>query len=246
MKRLVECWLAGGNGQGNRPDQLNHPTDVTVDEETNHLVICDRGNRRVTRRLRQSGTRSGVTVINNIDCWGLTMDDEGSLYVTDRENHEVRRYRKRETSGTVVAGGNGEGEGLHQLNIPAYVCVDGDHSVYGSDYHNGRVMKWAKDAKEGIVVVGGRGEGKALTQLSNPVKVLFDATGTVYVAEWENHRVMRWSRGASQGTVVVGGNGRGEGANQFWSPPGLAFDRQGNLYVADFGNNRVQRFSIKK
>ena len=47
------------------------------------------------------------------------MDDEGALYVTDTEKHEVRRYRQGETSGTVVAGGNGRGDGLHQLNGPS-------------------------------------------------------------------------------------------------------------------------------
>ena len=34
--------LAGGNGEGNRPDQLNRPTDVLVDRETDSLIICDR------------------------------------------------------------------------------------------------------------------------------------------------------------------------------------------------------------
>ena len=238
--------LVGGNGQGNRLDQLNCPTDVLVDRETDSLIICDRGNRRVTRWSRRFGTRSRETIADNIDCWGLAIDDEGALYVTDVEKHEVRYYRKGETSGTVVAGGNGKGAGLHQLNDPRYVCVDGDHAVYVSDDENHRVMKWVKGAKEGIVVAGGQGEGKELTQLSHPRGVRVDAAGTVYVADYGNQRVMGWSRGASQGTVVLGGNEGGAGANQFFYPTGLSFDRQGNLYVTDFGNSRVQRFSLKK
>ena len=238
--------LAGGHGEGNRPDQLNYPTDVLVDRESDSLIICDRGNRRVIRWSRGSGTRSGETIIDNIDCLGLAIDDEGALYVTDTENHEVRRYRRGETSGIVVAGGNGEGAGLHQLNQPAYVCVDGNLAVYVSDGDNHRVMKWVKGAKEGIVVAGGQGQGKELRQLSNPRGMRVDAAGTVYVAEFGNHRVTRWSLGATQGTVVVGGNGEGERANQFNGPTGLAFDRQGNLYVTDWNNHRVQRFSIEK
>ena len=238
--------LAGGNGQGNRPDQLKSPTDVIFDKETDSLIICDRGNRRVTRWPRRSGTRSGETIIDNIACFGLTRDDEGSLYVTDVEKHEVRRYRRGETSGIVVAGGNGKGAGLNQLNGPAYLCVDGEHAVYVSDYNNHRVMKWVKGANEGIVVAGGRGQGKDLTQLFCPYGVLVDATSNVYVADGGNHRVMRWCRGATQGTVVVGGNWKGEGANQFNGPFGLSFDRHGHLYVADFGNDRMQRFSLEK
>ena len=41
--------IAGGQGQGNRLDQLNYPTDVLIDKETNSLFIADRRNRRVVR-----------------------------------------------------------------------------------------------------------------------------------------------------------------------------------------------------
>ena len=237
--------LVGGNGKENRTDQLKWPRDVIFDKETDSLIICDYGNRRVTRWPRRKGTQSGETIIDNIDCYGLAMDDEGSLYVADYKKDEVRRYRRGETSGIVVAGGNGKGVGLHQLNYPLYVCGDGEHAVYVSDYGNHRVMKWVKDAKEGIVVVGGRGAGKDLTQLSHPRGVRVDTSGNVYVADGGNDRVMRWCRGATQGTVVVGGNGEGEGANQFNGPTGLSFDRQGHLYVAEYHNNRVQRFSLE-
>ncbi|CAF4922879.1 unnamed protein product, partial [Rotaria socialis] len=39
--------VAGGKGQGNRLHQLKYPTDVLIDTETDSLIICDRGNRRV-------------------------------------------------------------------------------------------------------------------------------------------------------------------------------------------------------
>jgi hypothetical protein len=53
-------------------------------------IICDCGNRRVMRWSRQSGTTIGEIIIDNIACWGLTMDNERNLYVTDMENDEVR------------------------------------------------------------------------------------------------------------------------------------------------------------
>jgi sugar lactone lactonase YvrE len=151
--------LAGGKGQGNRLDQLNGPTDVIVDRETDSLLICDRGNRRVMRWPRRpSSLRQPEIVIDNIDCWGLIMDDQGSLYVSDVEKHEVRRYDKNgDKKGTVVAGGHGEGDNLNQLNWPTYLFVDAQSTLYVSDYNNHRVMKWMKGAKEGIVVAGGNG-----------------------------------------------------------------------------------------
>ncbi|CAF1081928.1 unnamed protein product [Didymodactylos carnosus] len=237
--------VAGGNGEGNRADQLSRPVDVIVDKETDSLIICDEGNRRVMRWARRSPT-SGEIIIENIDCRGLTMDDQRFLYVSDWKSNEVRRYRVGETNGTVVAGGNGKGDRLNQLNHhPTYVFVDQDYSVYVSDNENHRVMKWVKGAKEGIVVAGGQGKGDALTQLSFPRGVFVDLLGTVYVADYGNHQVVRWCNGETQGKVIVGGNGRGDKANQFYHLEGLFFDRHGNLYVADWGNNRVQRFSIE-
>ncbi|CAF1474483.1 unnamed protein product, partial [Rotaria sp. Silwood1] len=235
--------VAGGNGQGSGDHQLDNPRDVIIDKERDSLIICDRSNGRVVRWPRRNGT-SGETIISNISCWGLTMDENGSLYVNDYEKHEVRRYRRGESQGTVVAGGNGSGNRLDQLSRPTYVFVDRDHSVYVSEWDNHRVMKWMEGAKQGIVVAGGQGAGNDLTQLSSPRGVVVDQLGTVYVADRENDRIMRWPQEATQGSVIVGGNGSGEQSNQLNGPIGLSFDRHGNLYVVDWGNRRVQKFNI--
>jgi sugar lactone lactonase YvrE len=237
--------VAGGNGEGSAAHQLSNPTDVIVDQERDSLIICDDGNQRVVRWPRRNRT-SGETIISNIYCRGLTMDESGALYVTDDRKHEVRRYRRGESQGTVVAGGNGNGNRLDQLSNPRYVFVNRDHSVYVSDWRNHRVMKWVKDAKQGIVVAGGQEQGNGLTELSNPNGVVVDQLGTVYVADMGNQRIMGWAKGATHGSVIVGGNGRGEQSNQFQSLEGLSFDRRGNLYVADYHNRRVQKFSIEE
>ncbi len=249
--RIVECKLgatsgqvvAGGNGQGSGAHQLYNPYDVIVDKERDSLIICDTGNTRVVRWPRRNGT-SGETIISTISCHGLTMDENGSLYVNDQGKQEVRRYRRGESGGTVVAGGNGSGNRPDQLSYPSYVFVDRDHSVYVCEYWNHRVMKWVEGAKQGIVVAGGQGQGNGLTQLSNPLGVVVDQLGTVYVADRGNDRIMRWVKGAAEGSVIVGGNGFGGQSNQLKWPDGLSFDRHGNLYVVDGGNHRVQKFNI--
>ncbi|CAF3239759.1 unnamed protein product [Rotaria socialis] len=238
--------VAGGKGQGNGLHQLYWPTDVLIDKETDSLIICDRENRRVVRWSRRCGTTQGEILIDNIDCSGLTMDEQRYLYVSDVEKHAARRYQLGEKNGTLVAGGNDRGDGLNQLNVPTYLVVDRQQNVYVSDNENHRVIKWNKGAKEGIVLAGGQGEGSALTQLSHPDGLFVDTLGTLYVADSYNHRVMRWTQGdKKQGAVVVGGNGRGEEANQFNYLRDLSFDRQGNLYVVDYWNHRVQRFSME-
>ncbi|CAM4828074.1 unnamed protein product [Rotaria magnacalcarata] len=238
-------FVAGGNGAGNGLNQLQYPTDVLIDKDTDSLIICDRGNHRVVRWSRRSGTTQGEILIDNIDCFGLAMDEQRYLYVSDLGKHEVRRYQLGEKNGTLVAGGNGQGAELNQLKWPYHLVVDRQQNVYVSDAGNHRVMKWKKGATEGIVIAGGQGYGNAVTQLWSPQGIFVDSLGTVYVVDEQNHRVMRWTQGAKQGTVIVGGNGKGVGANQFCGPIGLSFDRHGNLYVADRINHRVQRFSIE-
>jgi sugar lactone lactonase YvrE len=234
--------VAGGNGRGNRTDQLYHPTDVLLDKETDSFIISDMGNRRVVRWPRRDGT-SGEVILDNIDCTQLAMDNQRFLYVSDCQKNEVRRFSTGETEVIVVAGGNGQGRRLNQLHFPTYLFVDRDYSVYVSDTYNHRVMKWAKDASEGIVVAGGRGLGDDWTQSSSPNGVIVDLLGTLYVADLLSHRVMRWHNGVTQ---IAGGNGDGANANQLDRPSGLSFDRYGNLFVVDHKNHRVQRFDIVK
>ncbi|CAM4920566.1 unnamed protein product [Rotaria socialis] len=236
--------IAGGNGPGNGANQLSHPLYVIVDKERNSLIICDHANLRVVRWPRQNG-RSGETIVSNNHCAGLTIDENGSLYVVNYGQHEVRRYRMGKSQGTVVAGGDGNGNRLNQLTYPHYVFVDPDHSVYVSDNENHRVMKWMDGAKQGIVVAGGQGRWSSFTQLSYPYGVVVDQLGTVYVADQGNARIMRWLKGATQGSVIVGGNGGGVQSNQLNRSSGLLFDRHGNFYVVEQGNHRVQKFNLE-
>ncbi len=224
-------------------DQLNGPVDVIIDKKKNSLIICDQKNRRLVRWSRQDGT-NGEILISDIDCSSLAMDNNSDLYVSDWKKDEVRRWKIKEKKGTIVAGGNGKGDQLNQLNNPTYIFVDDDDSVYVSDSINNRVMKWMKNAKEGVIVAGGKGSGNSLTQLSNPMGVIVYHLGNVYVADSRNDRVSCWSKGSIQGCIVVGGNGEGKQPNQFNGLKGLSFDRHGNLYVVDWDNNRVQRFDI--
>ncbi|CAF5124348.1 unnamed protein product, partial [Rotaria sp. Silwood1] len=206
--------IAGGHDEGNRLDQLKRPTDELIDKETDTSNIRDSGNQRVTRWSRAIGTTHGEIILDNIDCFGLAIDDERFLYISDAEKDEVRRYKMGDTNGTLVAGGHGKGDGLNQLNFPTYIFIASQQSVYVSDEHNHRVMKWNNGATEGIIVAGGQGQGQSPTQLSYPEGLFADTLDAIYVADYGNHRVMRWLKGATQGTVIVGGNGQGLAPNQ--------------------------------
>jgi sugar lactone lactonase YvrE len=118
--------MAGGHGRGNRDDQLNVVISVVVDKNGT-LFICDRDNKRVLRWGKNES--HGETIITDITCYGLAMDNEGSLYVSDDAKSLVMKW----PSGQIVAGGNGKGEALNQLRGPYHVFVDRDQSVFVAD-----------------------------------------------------------------------------------------------------------------
>ena len=181
--------IAGGRGQGDRLDQLNWPSDVLIDKETNSLFIADLGNRRVLRWSRRQKVTHGEVIVDNIACRGLAMDHQRYLYVSDDVKDEVRRYTIGDKSGIVVAGGNRQGNQLNHFNYPTYLFVDEEQAVYASDYNNHRVMKWNKGANQGIAVAGRQGKGSALTQLPYPQGLFVDMSGPIDVAEAWNDPV---------------------------------------------------------
>ena len=122
--------IVGDQGHGNRLDQLNGPIDVLIDKETNNLYIADRLNRRVVRWSGCQGTTQGEVIVDNMDCWGLAIDHQRYLYVSDVVEHKVRRYTIRDKNGIVVAGANGQGNQLNQLNCPTYLFVDKEQTLY--------------------------------------------------------------------------------------------------------------------
>ncbi|CAF3819011.1 unnamed protein product [Adineta steineri] len=243
--RIVK-WKSNSNtgqvivdGSGNTG--LNRPTDIAFDKENNSFIISDGGNSRVIRYFDQNPTNQQI-LISNIKCYGLIIDRNGFIYASDYYNHEVRRWKQGDEKGELVAGGNGPGNHLNQLNHPSYIFVDEDYSLYISDCENHRVMKWEKGAKEGTIVAGGNGKGNSLKQFCYPYGVIVDHLGQIYVADHDNHRVMRWCEGNEEGEVVVGGNGQGNQSNQLNLPKGLSFDDEENLYVVDCCNHRIQKY----
>ena len=224
---------------------MNTPVDVIADEKNKSVIICDWINRRVVRWSLENQHDIEI-LIGNISCSRLTMNENGDLFVSDFENHAVKRWRKDEKGGkgTIVAGGNGQGSKLNQLNGPLAIFIDEEETIYVSDYRNNRVMKWLKGASEGIVVAGGQGQGNSLKQLYSPEGLVVNEVGDIYVADWGSHRIMCWLLGLKEGRVVVDGNGEGKGSNQLTYPFGLSFDVENNLYVADWYNHRIQRFGI--
>ncbi|CAF4069853.1 unnamed protein product [Adineta steineri] len=189
--------IAGGNGEGNRMDQLNYPTNVIIDQQNHSVIIADYRNGRVIQWLNQ---KQQLILIDNISCYGLAMDKHEFLYVSNYMKSEVRRWKMGEyNEGIVVAGGNGRGNRLNQLNSPTYIFVDEDQSVYVTDsqiyvadYGNHRVMRWCEGKEEGEIIVGGNGPGNQSNQVNCPCGLCFDDEENLYVVDFNNHRLQKF------------------------------------------------------
>ncbi|CAF1520232.1 unnamed protein product [Adineta steineri] len=231
--------------QGSNINQLDQPFDIVLDKEKKSLIICDVSYRRVIRWSLQNSQDTPI-LISDITCWGLAMDSNGDLYIPDWERHQVTCLQQGDTEGTIVAGGNGQGNHLNQFNQPHYIFVDKNHSIYVTDYKNNRVMKWMKNATEGIRVAPGETSGENPNSLIKPMSVIVDDVGNVYVSSKNSHQITRWSPGATEGVPVVGEKQSGNKPTQLNCPHDLSFDRQGNLYVVDTDNDRIQKFVIDR
>ena len=115
------------------------------------------------------------------------------VYVADCSNHRILRYNATgpgDQTGVVVAGGNGRGSQLNQLNYPTDVWVTPTGSLIVADYSNHRVLLFRPGSTQGVVLFGGNGEGSAMNQLNGPVALLVVDTNLVYVSDQYNHRVV--------------------------------------------------------
>lgn len=92
--------VAGGNGKRNISNQLNLPTSVLFDKDTDSFIISDWANHRILRWPQGAQQGAVITGGNNKgseanqlnDPIGLCFDLQGNLYVSDRFNHRVQRF----------------------------------------------------------------------------------------------------------------------------------------------------------
>lgn len=227
-------WKQGEQGISEVVQNIEDPINILIDKENNSLIIADKKHRRVIRWSLQRDDNQSETIIDDIDCLGLTMDYEGVLYVSDTTKKEVRRYPKGNIIGELVAGGNGFGNGLDQFSVPYYITVDGEGAVYVADTYNHRIVKWDRGAKEGTIVAGFEGQGSKNTQLNVPRSVSIDTNDTLYLVDTFNNRVVRYRKNVTTADILV---------DQLNCPLAVAFDSQNNLYVTE-ERGRVVRFNI--
>jgi len=184
---------------------------------------------------------------------GLAIDRDGTLYIVDTFNHQVKKLFNGVV--TLIAGdgkeGHADGVGsAARFNRPQGCALDGKGNLYVADAQNDIIRK-INLATSTVTTYAGQidkhgyedGELKS-AKFNNPFDLAYDInTNTLYVSEPYNGYV----RGVRDGRVfTVAGNGKygfQDGAARqatFNLPRGLAVGIDGTLYVADSQNHRIR------
>ncbi|CAF1461683.1 unnamed protein product [Adineta steineri] len=239
--QLIESTVAGGNENGDKPNQLNGPQGIFIDNDKS-VYIADCWNHRIVKWELDSNTGERIVGRNkkgnqdNQLYWpkDIIFDKENkSFIIADYGNKRVIRYF-------------GNNQTKQQIIISNIDCcsltIDKNGFIYVCDDQKHEVKRYKQGDTEGVLVAGGNKKGSQLNQLHSPDNIFIDEYGSLYISDHCNQRVMKWKKDAKEGIVVAGGNGRGGSLKHLSSPSGVVVDRLGRIYVADCGNDRIVRW----
>lgn len=178
---------------------------------------------------------------------GMTYDSNSdTLYIADSNNHRIMQYTSGASSGTVIAGGNGQGTGSNQLSNPRGLYYESStNSLLIANNQGHNILRWVIGASSWTLVAGSNSgvSGSTSTLFSYPTDVTLDSLGNMYVSDEGNHRVQFFRAGQMNGTTIAGVTStQGSTSNLLNTPSSLAVDSAFNVYVVDFNNARVQMF----
>ena len=257
------------DGKGTRAT-FNYSLAITIDGHGN-LYVADIDtirkidtNLNVTTITGQPGVTDGSSDGQGTNATfafpsGITVDGQGNLYVTDKQNDTIRRIDTN-LNVTTIAGqagvyGSADGTGSNATfnswspNFPAAITADSHGNLYVTDEANSIIRKIDTNANvttiAGHVGVYGSIDGPHTNaNWFDPKAIALDAQGNIFVADNGNKTI--WEIATNDlvipiaGQAGVLGNADGQGTNAAFSyPRGITVDGQGNLYVAD--NNTIRR-----
>jgi len=268
-----------GTGEAGLSDtQVANPYGVVVGPD-GALYFCDLDNQRI-RRLDLT-TGSTTTIAGNgergyagdggpaIDATlnmphEIQFDQDGHLYIVERDSHVVRQVHAvtriiSTVAGTGEAGFSGDGgpATLAQLQRPHSIAFDPDGQLLICDIGNHRIRR-VNPATGIIETWGGTGEREptpdgaplAGTPLNGPRAMASDPDGNLYLALREGNAIYRIDLAAQTihhiaGTGEQGYTGDGGPAvlATLAGPKGLAF-ADDKLYVADTENHVIRMVDV--
>jgi sugar lactone lactonase YvrE len=261
--------FGGDNGQA-ADAKLDSPTGLVRDTAGN-LYFSDTGNHRIrkitldgvvttyagTGEAGNAGDGAAATAAKLSAPTYLALDATGNLYVSDRDNHRVRKIDALTRKMTAVAGtgtaGSGGDDGpaaSAQLKEPAGLALGLDGSLYIADRGDHRIRQVSPTgtitAFAGTGIAGYAGDGGPATaaQLSSPTGVAIDPGNNVYISDSGNHRIRRITpNGPIASFIGTGSAGWADGQRAVarLNNPGALHLFGARLLFSDLDNQRIRR-----
>ncbi|PTQ99843.1 NHL repeat-containing protein [Mucilaginibacter yixingensis] len=200
-----------GFKDGNAADaQFNHVGGMCVDAAGN-IYIADTNNNRI-RKITAAGvvstfagsgtagsTNDKGTAATFNQPYGIVIDKSGNLYVSEVNNHDIRKITADGTVSTYVGNGqtglvNGTGTAA-RLNFPKGLAIDGDGTLYVADAGNNSIRRittgGVTTTLAGIGISGAVDGDSDSAEFKSPNGVAVDAAGNVYVADNGNSKIRK-------------------------------------------------------
>jgi sugar lactone lactonase YvrE len=189
--------------------QFNSPQGIVLDSIGN-LYVADSGNHRI-RIITSSGqvsTLAGQSTTGTTDDLGtsakfntptgLAIDTLGNLYVTDKNNHRIRKVTAQggvsTLAGSTVGFQDNTGTAA-QFSSPVGIAIDSTGTLYVADTGNHRIRAVTSTGVVttfvGLSTSGTTNGSPSQAQFNSPYSITVGTTGVFYVAEYDNHRIRK-------------------------------------------------------
>jgi sugar lactone lactonase YvrE len=167
-----ETGFRNGNGADAR---FNNPRGIALDGD-NNVLLADTGNhalRKITRTgvvttvagSGKKGYADGVGTASQFHSpWGIVVDEHGTIFVADRDNHCLRKVAPGDgtcdgTVSTLAGTGEERGWSATHFNFPRGLALDADSNLIVADSGNHCIRRVTTDSEPATVTtVAGRAE----------------------------------------------------------------------------------------
>ena len=219
IRGLDHPWMIATTGSG----------ELVVSEE-NKISFISRDGERI-RSIDTTSVRSGIRRYK-LKPRGVTVDDDGNIYITDKESHRLSKFN---SDGKLVKSVGGEGSRTGQFDWPWGIALSKENKLFVCDKNNHRIQVFDTNLRF-ISCFGKEGSGEG--EFRQPIDLAFDPAGDVYVTDSENHCVQVFSQ---NGTFLRTFGRHGSGPGELLYPWGICVDHD-YVYVVEYGNHRVSVF----